>query len=640
MILRLSDIRWLAVILGCIALMAGEAGADPQLKVVDKIWGFNTRGRLQAVPNRFQPVSIRLQNTGTSAFDGEVALYRTNLSGQQIGAKLIRQIYLSPGAERWVQFYVFALSGQERWALSWPDGQATFGPIDDVRTSVAFLTPSDLGDGFGLFGMVFPARLFPNDVAACESLRVAILDHMPARWDERQRQAFLDWIRLGGEVHVLQGPDGEHPVFPGELSELNLPVSKSRIGAGVIYRHDKTAQVLNSRSWIEENLATSELTEQEETWRIKEEQESDQRYSPHSFDDFNATSGVLANLKDMIRPEFNWGLIVLMSFAYLAVIFPGCFLMGKERRDYRHTFGVLLGAVAIFGFGFFMVGRRGYDEQTSVRSLVVAEAMGDGEFVATQWSNVFVTFGGDYDITHEGDFRIYSTAQDAEKVNGTISFDDLGSFLVDIPPYSSRAFALRTRIELPGLDVGDVNPTGGGRQLAISIGEDFPDATGPIYAVVGRQLRSVSREPDRLVVASQGQKLPSGLRLTEMSEYYARGGSFVESEKPEEQAFDAMTKPAILRSLPIRSADERAYPVRNTDGTIPTDNSGRMMTRKMTAEDELAVFEQEAGLVSLFVPVELPEALYARYRSGSDSTILPNQTGRLILVYHLKTSGG
>src|SRR5581483_5623718 len=68
-----------------------------------------------------------------------------------------------------------------------------------------------------------PDNLFPPFATATDALQLVILDHVP-RWEESRRQAFLDWLYLGGTVVVLHDSSGKFPDFAGPMSILKAPV--------------------------------------------------------------------------------------------------------------------------------------------------------------------------------------------------------------------------------------------------------------------------------------------------------------------------------------------------------------------------------------------------------------------------------
>ncbi|QDT64809.1 hypothetical protein [Calycomorphotria hydatis] len=604
--------RGLIFAVGLVAAFHSQsASAQARLEVREVLFGFHDSVSLLGVKNKFQPVSIKLANKSSTAFDGEVELYRCDVGGRQQGAKLVRQVFLSPGSERWVQFHVQALRDYEDYMIAW---QSDRSRISGVRLkgevglkTVIYLEPGNQTGKIRSSGVVqFPERLFPPDVVACETLDVVILDHVPD-WTKQQREAFMQWLEQGGEVRILQQRAGEFPSFSDELSPLNLPASSSMYGLGRIVREPETALLVENGVWVTRNFLVLPPSERQK--KLMEEykevrQQRNYMWQYTTFEGFNIHAGTASNLKGMIKADHNWLLIGLMAFAYLTVIFPGCFLIGRERRDYRHTFGVLIGGTAIFSFGFYMVGRRGYDEQTAVRSIGVARQIGGDEFYVSLWSNIFVTTGGDYHINYPGPYRLFSTAQAEESVNGKINFDDGGSFPVDIPPYSSRSFFVSTRVENPGW-AGVRFDRSVGRKLYFHVPDNFPAPVGNIEAVMNDRLCSVTYEDGQLVVEQSGALLRTAL-LTERGEYFGDTAStvFVEEQK-EDRRFQQMLIPLIIDDLGI------------------------------SRDFELDFYKHTPGRIRLYFPIAYPDVLLATYGAGDDARIFPNQRGRLVLVYDL-----
>ena len=162
------------------------------------------------------------------------------------------------------------------------------------------------------------------------------------------------------------------------------------------------------------------------------------------FPDLSA--GLLTFLKSLTRPRHNWVLIYSLAIAYVITVIPGVYVLGRNRYDYRIVYGVLIGLIVLFSFGFAWFGRRGHNEANAVNTIAVARPLPGGAWDVSSWTNVFVINGADYELVHGGSGRLYSTAQTFEAVNGVIRNGAHGRFDVDIPPYSSQAFVGRMKI--------------------------------------------------------------------------------------------------------------------------------------------------------------------------------------------------
>ena len=152
----------------------------------------------------------------------------------------------------------------------------------------------------------------------------------------------------------------------------------------------------------------------------------------------------------MTKPNHNWVLLHLMFWAYIVLIFPGCYLLGKKWSDFRVVYAGLLGTVGLFSLMFSYVGQRGYGEATTVHTVAFASPLPDGQMDVSSWSNIFVTGGADYELRHQGFGSLYSTCNETEQVKGLINNGAEALFKVDIPPFSNRELAARTKIPVAG----------------------------------------------------------------------------------------------------------------------------------------------------------------------------------------------
>src|SRR4030095_6880650 len=196
-------------------------------------WSFDGK----AVPGRFNLLSILVYEPGPRAFDGEIALIEGRGLSSAVGAPLVQQIYVTPGTERWVQFVPFIV-GDYGWTIRWGRGEKENGKLDapNLGPPGTVLLVDSASPFIGeqrLKG--FASDLFPTSVAATDALDQIAIDHVP-RWDAPRREAFMDWVRRGGVVHLLRSPSGL-PIFDGDLAPLNTTLTKERVGAGTICRH-------------------------------------------------------------------------------------------------------------------------------------------------------------------------------------------------------------------------------------------------------------------------------------------------------------------------------------------------------------------------------------------------------------------
>ncbi|MEM9701265.1 MAG: hypothetical protein AAF907_02325, partial [Planctomycetota bacterium] len=445
---------------------AAPGVAEAQLTIRQVEWGFGGR----ALAGSFTPVSIELDNPTSEAFDGEVRLYRADYLGNRRGAVLKEQLYISPTNRKRVQFYVIPLSNRETWRLeAVPEGGTTDEGLSETLPAPGFsnpqgptvvlLTPQDdfTSRTPGLPRM--NEEIFPIRPEATDGLAGVVLDHAP-EWGEPRQDSFLAWLNAGGVVHLLVSPDGDPVRFGGALTVLNDPSSRFPVGRGLVFRHARQAGDV-TKSFVKDALTADPTFAGMSTEDFQfEERRLKQAGLAINFDPTRLEDEILPTLRRMVRPEHNWGLIHILCLAYVAAIFPGVFLVGRERRGYPATLGLLIAVTLMFGVALRTVGRRGYGESLSVRTTALVKALPPGPgsekgvVEVTQWADAFVTNGGDYTFAVPGDAALYSTGQAAEPVKGTIDngIGDngvVGSLTADVPPFSSRAFVAKARRNEP-----------------------------------------------------------------------------------------------------------------------------------------------------------------------------------------------
>lgn len=530
-------------VLGLAAVVLGlGVGTAHGLEIEQMVWGFDG----QIVLHRFNPLSVLVFNPSADPFDGRLELRQMMNAGARVGAVLVEpDVYIAPFSRRWVQFYPYAVYEADEWVLSW--GRRSGERIDVPRPQAgqaAWIVLYDVGDPRRRTVNLKRLRddLFPPTVAATDGLAVVALAHVP-RWESARRQALLDWLHAGGRLHLFQD-EGRFPQFTEELALLNSPLERQRIGAGTVYRHARSLDGIN--------MAFLRRAMGQDTEPAAPGQDPNDQYNAWEID-----QGFFSTLKGMTRPNHSWGLIHLLSLAYLALVFPGCWLLGGRRRaDYRLNFAFLIALVALFSWIFSLVGRRGYNEATTVQSVAIARPLAGGGFDLTGWTNAFVTDGDDYRIEHAGTGRLYSTCQAQEAVNGLINNGLDGTFLVDIPPYSSRPFGYRVKGERNPIPVQvEQWPAGETLEgLTVSLGADLADPSQLIVAAALHRDRyyTVQRENGRYRLTGPGQPLGQVLRLEQYASfrfgmYYDPWGN---SPPPSaEVLFGELMLPLVARDL-------------------------------------------------------------------------------------------
>jgi hypothetical protein len=457
------------------------------IDVSEVVWGFDG----QVVVLEFNPLSLLVSNSTSEPFEGTLRLTQSSGGGVRFGAYIDEPVFLSPFASRWVQFYPYVLGQHEEWLVTWGRGPNQRAKLPPPRLGPrAKILLDDAGLARSAAWKRLPDHLFPPFVAATGGLQSVALDYAP-RWQPATAQAFLDWLHAGGELHLLHGANGQFPKFPAKLQVLNARLDEFRVGAGTVRRHnvarDQLGTTLGGGTGTPDGKAS---------------------FNDFSYEQLTNDESIFTRLKQLTDPEHNWGLIYSLSTAYLLLIGPGTYVLGRRRADYRLVMGAAVGLVVLFSLAFSFVGRRGYGEATTVHSVAIARPLEDGSFDVTRWSDAFATRGANYRVTHPGSGHVYSTGQQYEAVNGVIDNGIEGSFVVDIPQYSSRPFAHRAK--MPGkpfkLSVRSW-PTDPAAGWEITVDENFPKSTAPIYAVQGNRYVAASMSNGVLYVPAAAQNL-------------------------------------------------------------------------------------------------------------------------------------
>jgi hypothetical protein len=453
-----STRRWWCWLVGlCLISWLGvlpvDVHAAGKIDIEYADWGFDGR----AVPRTFNLLTLGIQNLTGEPFEETLRCRRLlSAAGGWSGAEILQDVYVGPKSVRVVQFYPYMLDEGEVWEIRWGDGlEDAFLTERPQLTSGSRIILNDpianSGIQQGLKG--FPEDWFPVSVVASDALRLVAMDHAP-RWEATRRDVFRDWLFRGGILHVLKEPSGEYPDVP--VPELNVEPRPARFGTGRIYWHDRTRAEL-SRAYIYDKMyATSQDLvavvdrsgstfdiDPTSTEFIRRDEEFFEAYAEWDSDRLIPT-----RLKEFIRPNHEWPLIYLLSGVYLLTLFPGGYLLVRLRMDYRYSLIALVIVVAGFSWLFSVMGDRGYGESTSTTSVATARQLPDGRWDVEQWNSLFVTSGGDYAIGSAGNFPIFSTAENLERVSGSIRNGRDGRFAVDMPPFTYRTFATRTDVPL------------------------------------------------------------------------------------------------------------------------------------------------------------------------------------------------
>lgn len=408
-------------------LLAGESSAALQVGV--PLWGFDGK----VLPNAFTMLSVEVANRGAQVFDGDLVL-----NDRGSGVPMKQAVFLAPGTSRWVQFHPYIGAYVAGWRLSWKDDrdrEEDMGQPNMGGPATVLLADPEAPVLRAARIRLFAETLFPATVSATDGLGAVVLDHQP-RWDAARREAFLDWVRRGGIVHVLPGADGAAVQFTDDFAPLNITAGdKQHVGAGLVARH---------------GIPRAEMTEQ---WLREHGFPARELRTDGTGNIYDADAFVFRKLAAITRPNIKWGLIYALTVLYVVIIGPVFYLM--RRRNYRLLLGGFLVTVGLFAWVFTVIGRRGYGEKQTYHSVAIARPLGAGRYDVQEWIHAFATVGDIYKFAHGDGSQLYGTASEGDTVRGQIREGRESQFSVDIPLFSSRPFLHRgvMKADDPGLKV-------------------------------------------------------------------------------------------------------------------------------------------------------------------------------------------
>jgi hypothetical protein len=480
-----------------VAMAALFAAPVYALEVQQTLWGFDGR----VVPEHFNPFSVLVSNPGNLAFDGTLTLLPEGNAPDSHGASYVQPIFLAPRTSRWVQFYVQTTNNPVRFSLRWGHGVKDAYDVDEPTGNgpPPRVWLRDLENPLSAGGLLksFPDQLFPTSAVGAEALDAVVLDHLP-NWEAARREAFLEWVKLGGTVHLLPGADGALPIFGEGLKELDTKEEVTRVGAGRVVHHAITAREMSEHYLSEHGYPARTL---------------ERASNPILYD---LDSMFFRGLSSLTRPNVSWPFINLLMIAYVVIIGP-VHNWYRRRLDYRVSILVFAGCVAVFGMALGISGRRGYGESQTVHSLGIARSLGGGRLDVTQWVSAFATTGDRYTLTYRAPANLYATDRYAETGSGLIFNGKDGYMLMDIPLYSARAFTHRAIMTGDDTSVtvekwGD--DTSSLKDLRLRVGPNFPKNPRSMHAVFDGSIYELALRGGMLVRG--GQPLKS------LSNYFAR----------------------------------------------------------------------------------------------------------------------
>lgn len=450
-----------AVLLG---ILAGWSGLASAVEFREVRWGFNGAVKRHA----YNLCSIDLLNPSSEAFRGNVTLTKEGGIGSSEVPLIEPDVYLGPGETRTVQFLPYIASDKPDWRVSWgPRGVDGFDfryPNREITAPVAVQFLADQGLTSPLKGLeVFSERDFPIGSPGTELLGSVVLDHVPSWAGDVRHKAFRDWLGRGGRLYLINGRDGQRLKFPSPLEDLNVPADRFMVGQGVVMRHEIAQDAGEIPGLISEVAPAAN---------------SPSNYgNQYSYDPAaNGSTQLFQTLQNMVRPDHNWSLIFFLAFIYLLILFPGIWLVSRKRGDFRTTYAMILGTVVLFSWFYAEVGKRGYDESTGLREMIVAYPLGNQRVALQKHGSLFVTDGGGYVIPALGDGAVFAV-DSGFSGNAQILNRPEAAVVADIPPFSACSYQESSVLPTQGdysITVKKLELNPGFQKIEVQLGAGFP----------------------------------------------------------------------------------------------------------------------------------------------------------------------
>jgi hypothetical protein len=518
--------------------------ARAELSVGKAQWGFDG----VVVAENFNLVTVEVRNDGSQAFDGVITFDDGGGFVERSALAYRQHVYLAPGTARTVQFYPYLRSASE-WRLKWgPDRaqQAELGDFKYGAPAVVILRDPDSVTARQLRMPAFSDAYFPPTASATDGLHAVVLDHVP-KWDAPRRQAFVQWLRRGGIVHLVRGPAGTHPEFSEELAVLNGTDSTKSVGAGVVARHDLEAGDVTSAALQSAGFPTP------------------QKSQATGYDYTNVDHSLFQQLKAATKPKIAWDLIYFLTFVYIVLIGPVFYF--QRKRDYRFLLGGFLALVALFAWIFGIVGRRGYGEKQLYHSLAVARSVGDGKWDVRHWVHAFATSGDAYQFRFAGSGQLYGMHAQDESARGEVIQGKDSYFSADIPLFSSRGFLHQGVMDGPKSTfqaTGDITADRFVAEFAPKTDDGLKGKVLSMTAQIGDKFYELRANEDRWRVTGSGGTFSTHFETSGNRGYYYYG------ETPETLLARWRNSPGELMQFfnPSRSSGRHIYARPVPPGTV------------------------------------------------------------------------
>ena len=190
----------------------------------------------------------------------------------------------------------------------------------------------------------------------------------------------------------------------------------------------------------------------------------------------NGSTQLFQTMRNMVRPDHNWPLIFALAFIYLLILFPGIWLVSRKRGDFRMTYAMILGTVLLFSWFYAEIGKRGYNESTGLREMIIAYPLGNQRIALQKHGSLFVTDGGGYVIPAHGDAAVF-TVESGFSGNAQIVNRPEAAVVADIPPFSACSYqesSVLTTKEDYSITVKKLELNPGMQKIEVQLGSGIP----------------------------------------------------------------------------------------------------------------------------------------------------------------------
>jgi hypothetical protein len=507
--IRLGFLLFLATVLPVIPATAAD---QPLVTVEDQIWGFD--GRVQT--GQFNPVSVLFDNRSEDAIEAVAALSRLEGLVGTTSGELQQNVFIGPGARRWVQFYAYVpIDDQTEWNLRL--GKLKFTPLRQPRSTTAKDNPKQkqkprpaavILDAPGSMSRQptsvkhFPEAIFPPWSTATVGLHTIFMDHTPD-WEVPRQEALMSWLRRGGRLQLLKSPRGGWPEFIGAMADLNQPFPRFSVGSGVVERMDIQRADL-SEAIVLGLLAVNEEVEEDELPDEELSVNTNTYQNPYMMNQLQSSQldeSWFEQMRQLTQPQHAWGLIYLLAFAYIGLIFPGCWILSRQNRHFLVVYGSIAGLSIVFSLLFLVIGRRGHGESTSLHTLALSRLEGGQQQNILEWDALFVTTGDQYTIAVPDQQALFAIPGLQQRTNAVMTAGNDALLSVAIPPFSSQTFMCRRQQPAPDwqLKVRSVDRSSNGvSSITIETGPKFSSEPDPQYRMLyGREMYRLKLDAEK-----------------------------------------------------------------------------------------------------------------------------------------------